>query len=173
MNTTALKNNDKKMREIITELSNLPCSNEHLLLSFCILNQQEITPLNKYPYILEFEYALKVDNEIKGKGDLLLSDHRYNLLVVEVKYLVKESGKQNRSKRNTARNKVYQQAIRYRDILLKQYPDANIGNYALTNELIDNNQDLAERFKIFREQKKEKWFKRKEQLYPKRIANKI
>lgn len=168
----AVKKIDKKLREIILEKCNLPCSNEHLLLSFCILNQESISPLNKYPFIYAFEYEIKMDNKIVGKGDLLLANMNFDLLVVEVKHLTKARGHENRVKRTNARNKVYEQTIRYRDFIQAMYPNSNVENFALTNDLLDNNKELADKFMIFKEQINEKC-NRKDQLYPEKIVNKV
>lgn len=173
MNNAAIKSIDKKLREIILEKSNLPCTNEHLFLSFCILNQENISPLNKYPFIYAFEYEIKFNEKIVGKGDLLLANINSDMLVVEVKYLTKSRGQSNRTKRTKARNKVYQQTIRYRDFIQAIHPESNVENFALTNDLLDNNKDLADKFKIFREQKKEKWFKRKKKQLPKKVTKNV
>ncbi|MCE7743524.1 MAG: hypothetical protein GPJ52_00150 [Candidatus Heimdallarchaeota archaeon] len=172
MRIDAVKKIDKKLREIILEKCILPSKNEHILLSFCILNQVDISPLNKYPFIYAFEYEIKMDNKIVGKGDLLLANMNFDLLVVELKHLTKARGYENRVKRTNARNKVYEQTIRYRDLIQAIYPNSNVENFALTNDLLDNNKELADKFKIFKEQIIEKC-KRKDQLFPEKIADKV
>ena len=173
INSRAYEDNDNEIRKQILNISNRECINERLFLSFCIENQSEIYPLKKYPYIVDFEYEIRIKGEIKGEIDLFLTDGKEYFLNVEVKYLPLESGKRNRKLTDSKRTKVYNQATRNEELLKKIYPDAQIGCFALTNELLKNNDLLADKFKEFKKEKKAIWAKRKKTLYPAKKAKRV
>lgn len=154
---------------MIVEQGNRPCSNEKLLIAFCIKNQSEIHSIAKYSYIMEYEYLIEPARPDKGRGDLLLSDGKSNLLVVEVKYLP-YGNKSDRSKRSKARKTVKEQTQRYCALIREKHPNSKVDSIALTNDLLKNTPGLVERFNVFMEKKKRLWNKRKLALYSVQFA---
>ena len=174
-NTRAYEENDTILRKQILESSNRKCRKEQLFLSFCIENQHEISPIKKYPFIVELEYEIIVKGLIKGEIDLLLTDGKGNFLIVEVKFLPEKGGQKNRVRKIEKRTKVYEQATKNQKLLQVELPNTPIECFALTNELLANNKELANKFKEFRRKKKviRETRTRTRTLYPSRKIHKI
>ena len=64
-------------------------------------------------YIYEYKRDVIPEQPNYGKGDLVLTDSKQNLLVVECKHLPWESGHNVRTKRTKKRKKVKEQVKKY------------------------------------------------------------
>lgn len=153
------------MRRLVRDWTYSPSSPETLLVAFCLKNQKLIELLNKYPYVVDFEYEINPGYTNLGKGDLILADAKNNLLAAEFKYIdLISSGKTARTKRNKDRGKVQEQALIYANMLQRKYPKAEVNFCSITNEEIS--WELRMKFKEFVEKKQTDWVNREANLFP-------
>lgn len=71
-----------------------------------------------------------------GVGDLILSNGYRTFYIVEIKWICRQSGKNNREKRRKARNKVHEQAITYAQYFQQRFPLFNCLPVTYTNEQV-------------------------------------
>lgn len=173
MKTNTYRHYNNVLRKSIRNRVSRPCNNETLFLAFCLENQEEIESIKDYPLVTDYEYDVEPGKTNSGRGDLILTDGENNYLIVEVKFLSENSGKTARTRRKTQKNKVYEQALNYKEKFQKKFPKAKVDCITLTNEILFTNKELAERFSSFREQKKKLWKIREQNLYPVKIQGQI
>jgi len=87
--------------------------------------------------------------------------------------LPEKGGQKNRVRKIEKRTKVYEQATKNQKLLRVELPNTPIECFALTNELLANNKELANKFKEFRRKKKVIRETRTRILYPTRKIHKI
>jgi len=165
MSTKTIITNNNVLRSNISHRVNRPCTNELLFVAFCLENQNEFEKLRDYPFVTEYEYDLELDTKDASKGDLILTNDNSCFLIVEVKFLCEAKGKTAKTRKNKQRNKVKEQAQRYLKKFQDKHPDAKAESYALTNEILNNNEELKTKFNAFRTKRKENWKKRERKLY--------
>jgi len=109
-------------------------NNEYALKRKLVMNSPELLP--DYPFVLGDEWEAEPNRGEQGKGDLIFSNGEGRFAVVEVKWIdLVRTGKTVRTGRNKDRNKVREQAEKYRDILAaKLGPDCHVEGYYFTNE---------------------------------------
>ena len=102
------------------------------------LQQQLIREVDKrlpYTNLFAQEWEVLRGCSHLGKGDLVFKRPGFQeYLVVEVKYLRPGSGRAARNKRNAARRKVVEQALRYGAAFKRRHPDADVEIATYTNE---------------------------------------
>jgi len=134
-----IKLRNRSFRKIFR--SKTPCSevsSEFQLMTFVITNSKEITILKNYPYLFAVEYMVEPPFSQFGKGDLIFTDGKNQFLIVELKYLTKNSGNTAQTSRRKHRRKVEEQALRYGRCFKKRHPECNIAALAITNENLNH-----------------------------------
>lgn len=126
--------------------------NELYLIKFMFLNQNRIKTLYYYPYLIAYEWKVKLpQSELLQPhvGDLVLMDENNRFLVIEFKYIdTISSGDIARKKRNQRRNKVCKQAMKYGELFKMMFPWAVVLKGAFTNESLE--EKLSLKFKNYR-----------------------
>ncbi|WP_239112898.1 hypothetical protein [Halomicronema sp. CCY15110] len=99
-----------------------------------VLSSSQLLP--DYPFVVDDEWEAEPNQGDRGKGDLIFTNGESRFAVVEVKWIdLVRTGKTVRTGRNRDRNKVREQAEKYRDILAaKLGPDFHVEGYYFTNE---------------------------------------
>ena len=111
---------------------------ESQLMAFVITNSKEITILKEYPYLFAFEYMVQPPFSQFGRGDLIFTNGNNQFLIVELKYLTRNSGRTSQTSRRRHRRKVEEQALRYGRCFKKEHPECNIAALAITNENLNH-----------------------------------
>ncbi|MHA1647139.1 MAG: hypothetical protein ACTSVL_06175 [Promethearchaeota archaeon] len=117
-----------------TKMPHSDVYSEYELMEFVITNSNEIIILKDYPYLFAVEYMVHPPYSQFGKGDLIFTNGKNHFLVVELKYLTKNSGKTAQTSRRKHRRKVEEQAFRYGICFKGQHPEYKIAALAITNE---------------------------------------
>jgi hypothetical protein len=111
---------------------------ESQLMAFVITNSNEITILKNYPYLFSVEYMVRSPYSQFGKGDLIFTNGKNHFLIVELKYLTKNSGRTAQTSRRKHRRKVEEQAFRYGCYFKRRHPECFIAALAITNENLNH-----------------------------------
>jgi len=159
MITNELKHrNEKYRKQILNHLNGYP-TGEKFLIAFLISRLEDFSPFNKYPYIFDFEYLPFPPYDNLGRGDLILTSGRKYYLVVEAKYLSDESGRTARKSRNSDRQLVEFQAVKYGVIFLRQNPNFVVNYTTLTNDRSWRNEhpNFCREFLKFQNKKKKEY----------------
>ena len=109
-------------------------SSEFQLLLFVITNSKEIAILRNYTYLFAVEYLVQPPYSQFGKGDLIFTNGKNHFLIVELKYLTKNTGRSAQTSRCKHRRKVEKQTLRYGRCFKRRYPECTIAALAITNE---------------------------------------
>lgn len=125
---------DTIWRNIIFTLPIVDNINEFLIMQFLLQYQQQIEPLNQYPYVYAYECPLNPYESGAGKIDLVFTSQAGDFLITEVKYLSDTSGPTARVKRRKSRRKVEEQAGHYEFVYKHLYPDKTVASCYFTND---------------------------------------
>jgi hypothetical protein len=87
-----------------------------------------------FPYVAAFEWPAVEGRDDLGRGDLVMTNGYGIFVVIECKYIDKETGKTARQRRRNQRNMVKEQAADYRDLYQRLKPDAVVLACSYTNE---------------------------------------
>ncbi len=95
--------------------------------------------LPEYPFLIDNEWEVSPNMSQGGRGDLIFADGFGQFAVVEVKWLnLNSTGSTACARRTQKRKEAKEQAVRYRNILASQLPQARkVEGYYFTNEYRD------------------------------------
>ncbi len=126
---------DRTFRKIYDIKKPLSCvSSEVQLMLYVITNSKEIKILRNYPYLFAVEYLVQPPYSQFGKGDLIFTNGKNHFLIVELKYLTKNTGRTAQTSRCKHRRKVEKQALHYGRCFKRRYPECTIAALAITNQ---------------------------------------
>ena len=90
--------------------------------------------IHNFPYVWDYEWEVKPGYSQYGKGDLVLTDGKNDFMVLEAKWISRETGKTAVKRRKESRDKVRDQAKAYRNILQIMHPSCTVSAAILTND---------------------------------------
>jgi len=137
-NLEEIKQKDKELREKILSgnIDPIVFNGDYFLVKSIIELQTELLKSNREPRNKKEKYLMKYPNIFLhewyvvegmsqyGKGDLVFTDGNKKFLIVEVKELSLNSGRNQCVARTKSRKKVKKQAINYMSAFRKKFPGA-------------------------------------------------